>query len=96
MKQRCAILSCDYFSGGECQGLCALQRQRQPIVPADVPAPTRGLADLPPLPIDVAEPDPPSDDDRESMWLAVGLIAAGFVLSLVLFASKLGYLIWAA
>lgn len=34
------------------------------VQPAEVPAPTRSLADLPPLQIDVAEPDPePADDD---------------------------------
>lgn len=28
MKQRCAILTCDYYSGGECQNLCSLKPQR--------------------------------------------------------------------
>lgn len=28
MKQRCAILSCDYFSGGDCANLCSLKPQR--------------------------------------------------------------------
>lgn len=65
MKQRCAILSCDYFSGGDCANLCSLK-------PRQLQAPIRQVCG------EVEQrPAPPEGDflDLSWCWPAVAVLA---------------------
>lgn len=103
MKQRCAILDCDYFSGGECAGLCMAPKEPRTISiqPTEVPKNQVPPRRLPPLHIDVAVPDPDPlpeqpDEKVETMATVVAIIAAVLALAMILFGSKIGHLVWLA
>lgn len=81
MKQHCTFLDCDYFDGGDCLELCMQPKHRTiHIQPAEPDAPRQAL---PPLEIDVAEPDhDPQDFDASTTFIA-GLIVVVLFLTLI-------------
>lgn len=69
MKQRCAILTCDYFDGGECQNLCAIPKPQR----IDTSALTEHCRQVGHEPI---EPATEEQDGLTAEYLACALICA--------------------
>lgn len=73
MKQRCAILTCDYFQGGECRQLCAIPKSQR--------IDTSGLGDrcihVGHEPIE--RPSQP-DNEREVLFAAAGALVGAVAL----------------
>lgn len=83
MKQRCAILTCDYFQGGDCRQLCSLPKAQR----IDTSALGNECIQVGHEPIE--RPSQP-DNERESLFAAAGaLVGAVALLGILAFSGLL-------